>query len=121
MRRKMSRIAPIAAVSLVAAVAFGQAQEKMLAGAEAYGDYTRDAPGVWHKITVADLQAPFHTEPARNASRPSGKREAAVPKVMPGFSVTAFAEELKQPRQMKVAPNGDIFRLMVPSSDRLIF
>lgn len=86
-----------------------RAAETMFAGKEAYGDYTRDAPGVWHKITVADLPAPFATEGARNASKIAPRPEDAMPKVLPGFAVSAFAVGLKEPRQMKIAPNGDIF------------
>ena len=111
MRGTLSRIASVAAASIVACglASLASAQERVLAGADAFGDFSRDAPGVWHKITVGDLPAPFHTEAARNVSRPTGSVEGGKPKVLPGFSVTAFADGLKQPRQLKLAPNGDIF------------
>ena len=32
-----------------------------------------------------------------------------MPKVLAGFSVSVFAQGFKQPREMKIAPNGDIF------------
>jgi glucose/arabinose dehydrogenase len=84
-------------------------EQRMFAGKEAFGDYTRDAPGVWHKVTVADMPAPFASESTRNPSKIGPRPEGGLPQVLPGFTVSAFAEGLKQPRQMKVAPNGDIF------------
>lgn len=111
MGRKILRIASIAAIGVVICGAgiVVRAQDKMFSGNEAFGDYTRDAPGVWHKITVGDMPAAFASEAARNASRPGVRDDKAFPKILPGFSVTAFAEGFKQPRQMKIAPNGDIF------------
>jgi glucose/arabinose dehydrogenase len=97
------------------------AANTLFAGKEAFGDYSRDAPGVWHKITVADLPAPFATEAVRNASKLAPRpedTEGGMPKVLPGFSVSAFAGGFKQPRQMKLAPNGDIF-LSESDADRV--
>jgi len=105
------RIAAVAAlVAIGGGLSIGAlAQERVLAGAEAYGDWSRDAPGVWHKITPADLPPPNQTESARNASRPGAGSDTKQPKVPPGFSVSAFAQGFEMPRQMKIAPNGDIF------------
>ncbi len=98
-----------AAVLASAALAAAYAADTVLAGKDAFGDYSRDAPGVWHKITVADLPPPYQTEAARNASKLAAQPESTTPKVLPGFSVSAFATGFKTPRQMKIAPNGDIF------------
>ncbi len=84
-------------------------EQRLFAGKEAYGDYTRDAPGIWHKVTVADLPAPFASESIGNPSKIEPRPEGVAPRVPPGFKVSAFATGFTQPRQMKIAPNGDIF------------
>lgn len=109
---RLTRSAALVAAVMVAASGIGltaRAADPVLIGSEAFGDYTKDAPGMWRKITAADIPAPFATESARNGSKLVPRPEGATPKVLPGFSVTAFAEGLRQPRQMKIAPNGDIF------------
>jgi len=78
-----------------------------LTGQAAFGDWRSDAPGVTRKITPADLPAPDlvpHFGLPASAPRPAG----AELKVPPGFSVSAFAT-LQGPRQVRVAPNGDVF------------
>ncbi len=101
-------------VALAALVVFGgvgsvSAADTVFQGKEAFGDYTRDAPGVRHKITAADIPAPFATEAARNFSKIAPQPQDGKLKVPAGFSVTAFANGFNVPRQMKIAPNGDIF------------
>lgn len=80
-----------------------------LTGAAALGDFRSDGPGVRRRIAVADLPAPFATGSARNSpgvvSRPPGR----APVVPPGFSVELFAQDLDNPRLLRVAPNGDLF------------
>ncbi|MEO8812877.1 MAG: PQQ-dependent sugar dehydrogenase [Caulobacteraceae bacterium] len=94
----------IAAATLLAATAAGA---QVRTGAAALGDWRGDAPGVVRRIGVADMPAsptPPTASPAGVVARPRG----AAPKVPPGFTVAAFAE-LDAPRQIRVAPNGDIF------------
>src|SRR5580692_7719067 len=107
MQRKTG--AAIAVIALLGAGLTARAAETLYQGKDAYGDYTRDAPGVWHKVTVTDLPKPFATESARAFPKLATKPDDAMPKVLPGFSVTQFATGYKQPREMKTAPNGDIF------------
>jgi glucose/arabinose dehydrogenase len=102
-------MASAALAGVLAIIPIGQAADPVLTSAAAFGDYTKDAPGVWRKISAADLPAPFASESARNVSKRTERPQGALPKVPAGFSVSAFAEGLKQPRQMKIAPNGDIF------------
>ncbi len=102
----------------LAAASLAWAADRVLTGKSAFGDYTTDAPGVWRKITVGDLPPPYATQSARNFSHIVARPAGAVPQVLPGFSVSIFAEGLKQPRQMKLAPNGDIF-LSESGSDRI--
>ena len=71
-------------------------------------DWRRDAPGRPHRIDLAKLPSPFATPSARNRpeliARPADA-ELALP---PGFHIEPFAADLKGPRKMLVAANGDI-------------
>jgi glucose/arabinose dehydrogenase len=80
-----------------------------LLGAAAYGDWRTDAPGVLRKLTPADMPAPLASPPAANHSKTVARPDGAMPKVPPGFAVDFFAKDLKQPRAVRIAPNGDIF------------
>ncbi|HEY2709211.1 MAG TPA: PQQ-dependent sugar dehydrogenase [Caulobacteraceae bacterium] len=78
-----------------------------LTGQAAYGDWKTDAPGVVRKITPADLPAP-DLSPHFGLSAIGPRPDGASPKVPPGFTVSAFAT-LQGPRQIRTAPNGDVF------------
>jgi len=75
----------------------------------AFSDFRRERPGVMHKITAADLPAPFATESARNPPGTVPRPAGAMPETLPGYSVALYAEGLDNPRLMRTAPNGDIF------------
>src|SRR5215831_12640255 len=79
----------------------------LLEGKAAFGDWRSDAPLVRRKIT--ELPPPFATRSAANPPRVVSKPAAAAPKVPPGFQVELFAANLRDPRVLRVAPNGDIF------------
>jgi len=95
------------AAALMTCVAL-PASAAVVTGAQAYGDWRTDAPGVVRKITVADLPktgtSPIGVAPPSVDARPAG----AELKTPPGFRVSAFAK-LDAPRLIRVAPNGDIF------------
>jgi glucose/arabinose dehydrogenase len=110
-QRRLARnalgLALLAALTLGAGAAV-RAAEPLYQGAQAFGGALRDAPGVRHKITLGDLPPPF--APAAAPTPLSERRaEGTGPQVPPGFSVSVFASGLREPRQMKLAPNGDIF------------
>lgn len=71
-------------------------------------DYRGQSPGTIHKITVSDL-------PATNGKRgeaspePVPRPEGAMPKTLPGFKVDLYATGIQNPRELRAAPNGDIF------------
>jgi glucose/arabinose dehydrogenase len=76
-------------------------------GAAAMADWRQDAPGVVRHIGPDDLPpAPTSAKASLAAmvARPNG----IAPKVPAGFKVTAFAS-LDHPRQIRTAPNGDVF------------
>jgi glucose/arabinose dehydrogenase len=78
-------------------------------GAAAYGDWRSDAPGVRRKLTEADLLAPGVSRSAANPSWRIARPDGALPKAPEGFAVSLFAAGLKEPRVVRVAPNGDVF------------
>jgi len=93
----------IAALLASGAVAAGTG---VLTGAAAWGDWTSDAPGVTRKLTLDSLPEPMKPGVALPAvvARPANAK-LAVP---PGFAVAEFAK-LDAPRQLRTAPNGDVF------------
>jgi glucose/arabinose dehydrogenase len=99
----------VLAIAALATISLAGGADAVLTGTNAFGDYTKDAPGVWRKITVRDLPPPYASPSARSASTIIARPSDAMPQVPQGFTVSAFAEGLKAPRQMKLAPNGDIF------------
>jgi glucose/arabinose dehydrogenase len=99
-----------AAILLLSAIALPipPAIGEVLSGAAAFGDVSKDAPGVTRHIGPSDLPAPHATEAKAFMSTVASPPKGAAPQVPPGFTVTPFAH-LAAPRQIRVAPNGDIF------------
>jgi len=56
-----------------------------------------------------DLPQPFATKSAGNGPNKSQAPQGFLPTVPAGFHVNIFASDLKNPRLLTVAPNGDIF------------
>lgn len=105
----------LAVTTFLAVLAFGAlAQsapdgEPVLTGTAAFGDWRTDAPGRWRHITPADLPPPGATPSVGNGPRIVARPAGAVPQVPPGFRIALFASGLREPRAMRVAPNGDVF------------
>ncbi len=83
----------------------------LITGQNAFVSSKDLVPGSFRKITVPDLPAPM--PPAGRGGGGFGKAPAppvgALPKVPAGFKVDVFADNLKAPRQIRRAPNGDLF------------
>ena len=80
----------------------------LITGKGAFVDAKDVKPGMFRKITANDLPKPYDTSSASNtkaATRPAG----AMPKAPIGFSVELYLDNLKNPRQIRMAPNGDFF------------
>src|SRR5258706_8501275 len=92
-----------------AAVAHALAQSGPLTGTAAFADWRADKPGVSRLIKAEDLPRPGATPSSVNVSRVVPRPPAVFPEVPTGFKIELFAEGLNGPRQMRVAPNGDIF------------
>jgi glucose/arabinose dehydrogenase len=56
-----------------------------------------------------ELPPPHATKSVRNFSRVVGWPQGKTPVAPPGFTVSKFAGDLQSPRNLYVAPNGDIF------------
>lgn len=102
-------IAANLAVIVVAGLAIAADPPRVLTGGAAYGDWRQDAPGVVREIAASDLPPPFATGSVREGARVVSPPAGAHLATLPGFSATVFAEHLQNPRQIRVAPNGDIF------------
>jgi glucose/arabinose dehydrogenase len=104
----------LAAAFAVGTIAFtgvtdALAQSSPLTGNAAFGDWRSDKPGSSRLIKPEDLPKPGATPSAANSSRVVARPASALPQVPAGFKIELFAEGLSGPRQMRVAPNGDIF------------
>jgi glucose/arabinose dehydrogenase len=73
------------------------------------GDWQNDAPGVIHKIVLADLPAPFATGSAGNGPKVVDRPIGARLSVPAGFRLQQISANIDAPRLMRTAPNGDIF------------
>jgi len=83
---------------------------KLMTGHAAFADAAKLTPGNFHKITPADLPKPFDTESARSFGTVVARPADAWPKAPAGFKVELYVSEgLTQPRQIRMAPNGDYF------------
>ncbi|MFO7324973.1 MAG: PQQ-dependent sugar dehydrogenase [Pseudomonadota bacterium] len=72
-------------------------------------EWKKDAPGVVHRVDLDKLPAPFATPSANNFPQVVPKPADAELKVPPGFKVEVYLTGLSGPRNMQVAPNGDVF------------
>ena len=87
----------------------GKSDGKTLTGQAAYGDYSKDAPGVRRRITPADLPKPYATRSVDNGPGVDSRPSNAWPKVPAGFKVDEYMPGLSTPRLIRTAPNGDVF------------
>jgi len=83
--------------------------DKILTGSAAFTTYLTEKPGVFRKLTPADLPKPGATPSASNRSQIVARPDGVLPQTLPGFSVNQFVFGLTTPRAMKAAPNGDVF------------
>jgi glucose/arabinose dehydrogenase len=112
--KNMRRALVLASIFAVAAgtvrLVLGEASPaNVLTGRSAFVSSFTVKPGIFRKITVADLPKPFATESASTRSKIVDRPAGAMPQAPPGFHVGLFADQLSMPRVMRVAPNGDIF------------
>jgi glucose/arabinose dehydrogenase len=105
----MSFGAALAFGTALAAPAPAQDAPKLLQGKAAFTDWHADRPGLRRHIRAADLPAADQSASSANFVRVAPRSGYEKPVVPPGFQVSLFAAGLDHPRQMRVAPNGDVF------------
>ncbi|HXP87097.1 MAG TPA: sorbosone dehydrogenase family protein [Bryobacteraceae bacterium] len=81
----------------------------LVQGPNVFVDSADLKPGTFRKITVADLPKPYATKSSANFGAPIPRPAGAMPKVLPGFKVELYTSDVKAPRQIRMAPNGDFF------------
>lgn len=84
-------------------------------------DFRGESPGTVHKITVADLPNPNSPRPGVASPEVHAKPTDAFPKTLPGFKVNAYATDLNNPRELRTAPNGDVFLAEQDHGDVKVF
>jgi glucose/arabinose dehydrogenase len=86
-----------------------RADQPLLSGQAAMGDWTFDSPGTRRVITVADLPPPYATDSSDNGPKIVDRPKGAELHVPAGFVVDQLATGLGNPRKIVTAPNGDLF------------
>ncbi|HEY4199775.1 MAG TPA: PQQ-dependent sugar dehydrogenase [Devosiaceae bacterium] len=90
--------------------AFGQdTTGSVRMGADAFGGWQDDAPGVTRHITAKDLEAPNASPSASNSPGGVDRQEDTMPQVPDGFKVELVASGIDNPRAIRFSPNGDLF------------
>lgn len=97
------------ALFLTTAAFAQQADQPVLKGAAAFGDWRADRPGVRRLIKPEDLPKPYVTKSASNSAGLAERPASAKPRLPPGFSAELVASGIDNPRVVRVAPNGDLF------------
>ena len=82
--------------------------KNLLVGQAAFMDSRTIKPGLFRKITPADLPKPFDTK-SSSLTGVVPRPENAWPQAMAGFKVDLYVTGLVEPRKILTAPNGDFF------------
>lgn len=117
----MQTIVWLAIVVALCCQARSQSRENPISGANVFADASQQSPGVFRKITVADLPAAHATDSVDNGPELVRRPKNAWPKVLPGFKVELYAEGLDYPRLLRTAPNGDLFLAESNKGEILVF
>jgi glucose/arabinose dehydrogenase len=120
-RATLVALASAAAAIGVFSPAARTAAREVLTGQAAFSSYLTESPGVIRKITVADLPKPFATQSAGNGPTVVARPKDAWPKVPNGFKIDLYASDLDEPREIRTAPNGDLFVAASDSHKVLVF
>src|SRR5437867_2104625 len=83
--------------------------------------YRAESPGTVHKIMVSDLASPTGQRVGVASPEPQPRPQGVMPKTLPGFKINIFAGELNNPRELRTAPNGDIFLAEMDKGDIKVF
>ena len=110
LRSERARSATLVAVLAMAAGAVpALVQSGTLAERVAFGDWRNDKPGLVRLIRPVDLPRPGATASSANVSHVVPRPASVMPQVPAGFKVELLVAGLNGPREIRTAPNGDIF------------
>ena len=84
-------------------------KKHVLTGQDAFTDAAHESPGTRRHLTAADLPAPAPDQSVDNGPTVVARPKDAWPKAPKGFKVELYATGLDNPRELRTAPNGDIF------------
>lgn len=105
-----NRAAAAAATALMLAITGPVSSQEIKKGEAAFGDWQSDAPGIRRHIQAGDMpKAEVQQEMVGNFPDPVERPPDAKPQLPEGFSAEMVASGLKNPRIVRVAPNGDLF------------
>ena len=109
--RTLPQLSVVAVLVLSSSLAFPQnsANKPVLTGQAAFTDAAHESPGTRRHLTVADLPAPAPDQSVDNGAPMIPRPANAWPKAPAGFKVELYATNLDNPRELRTAPNGDIF------------
>jgi len=81
----------------------------VLTGQAAFTDASHESPGIRRHLTVADLPGPEPDQSVDNGPTIVPRPANAWPIAPKGFKVELYATDLENPREIRFAPNGDLF------------
>jgi glucose/arabinose dehydrogenase len=84
-------------------------KQQVLKGQNAFTDAAHESPGTRRHLTTADLPAPAPDQSVDNGADMVPRPSNAWPQAPKGFKVELYATNLENPREMRTAPDGDIF------------
>jgi glucose/arabinose dehydrogenase len=105
--RKVDAI--VAAVAAAGALWAAATSGTILTGQAAFTDYKKQQPGTIRRITAADLPKPYATTSSENQAHMVRRPDGAQPVAPTGFNVQLLISGLSNPREIRTAPNGDLF------------
>src|SRR5690349_20380193 len=97
------------ALLLVSPLSLPAQNTKVETGKSAFTDYSQQKPGTMRKVTVADLPVPYATQSVDNGPNLVPRPQGAMPEAPAGFKVELYSSDVKNPRLIRTAPNGDLF------------
>lgn len=103
------RVASLSTLLLTTAAFAQQADQPVLRGPAAFGDWRADKPGVRRLIKPEDLPKPNVAKSASNSAGLAERPADAKPQLPEGFSAELIASGIDNPRVVRTAPNGDLF------------
>jgi glucose/arabinose dehydrogenase len=117
--KKLIQFALLALFSICPAFADGPASPP--SPTAPFTDYRYEKPGTTRKIRPQDLPAPYATKSVVNGPNMVDRPKNVWPQAPAGFKVELYTTDVKEPREILTAPNGDFFVAESHTGDIKIF